>query len=263
MAAGILLLAICAACLVATALAWSGRWNRWAQQVLGPLPITILPAAAAGSLAGGLAALGAISGTSPVAIACFVVMLVCFAMFFVTPRWWGPRWYRERDLDAPPDLGDPLSAMAMAGVRAAGPVAERPSRSVAPADLGPALKSWKGSWMVGDETAPAAHGLTHAGAVEGRLHLHRAGISFAASRVEDLLRDHPTVLAIDAAQLRDVRVVPRGAGVDGNPTQSHGPRSLFARLVLDTAGGPYLFEVQSARRTAGQIGEQLGVEIAS
>jgi len=208
-------------------------------------------------------ALGAISSTSPVAIASFVVMLGGFVMFFVTPRWWGPRWYRERDVDAPPDLGDPLSAMVMAGVRATGPVAERPSRSVAPAELGPALKSWKGSWMVGDETAPAEHGLTHGGAVEGRLHLHAGAISFAASRVEDLLRDHPTVLAIDAAQLRDVRVVPRGAGADGRPTEGHGPRSLFARLVLDTTGGPYLFELQSARRTASQISEELGVEIAS
>jgi hypothetical protein len=262
MAAGILLLTIAAACAVATALAWSGRWSRWSQQVLAPFPITIVPSVGAGSLGSGLAALGVTSSTSPLGMACFVVMLACFVMFLVTPRWWGPRWYRERDRDAEPDLGDPISALVMAGVRATAPADERASRSVAPADLGPALKTWKGSWIAGDESRPAAHGLTHAGAVEGRLQLHEGAVSFVASRVEDLLRDEPTVLVIRTGELRDVRVVPRGAGVDGRPTEGHGSRSLFARLVLDTDDGSWLFEVQSARRTASRIGDELGVGVA-
>jgi hypothetical protein len=263
MVAGILALVICAGCVVATALAWSGRWSSWAHQVMGAWPLTVLPAAAAGSLAGGLGTLDVISDTSPLAVACFVVLVVCFGLFFVTPRWWGPRWYRERDPEAEPDLGDPISALVMAGVRATAPPDERPSRSAAPAELGPPLKTWKGSWIAGDERQPAAHGLTHAGAVEGRLQLHRGGISFVASRVEDLVRDEPNVLAIGAGELRDVRVVPRGAGADGRVTEGHGPRSLFARLVLDTDDGAFLFEVQAARRTAKRIGEELGMGVVS
>ncbi len=128
--------------------------------------------------------------------------------------------------------------------------------------LGPVLTSWSGSWINGDESAPAAHGLTHAGAVEGKLHLHERGVSFISSRSEELIRGEATGQAFSADEVHGVRVVPRGAGPDGQPREASGPRSLFPRLVLDTKFGPQLFEVTSAKRTAARIAETLHVELA-
>jgi hypothetical protein len=105
------------------------------------------------------------------------------------------------------------------------------------------------------------HAFTHAGAIEGRLQLHADAVSFVAYRIEDLLREEPTVLTIAADELRGVRVVGRGAGADGRPTRASAARSLFPRLVLDTDHGSRLFEVQFARRTARRIADELGAEV--
>ncbi len=266
MLAGILALVMSAMCLVGAVLAWSGRWRSWTRKFLwslGAMPITLLPGLAAGSLAGGLASLGVISSSSAFGAACLAVLAAGVLLWIVTPRGWGPRWFRERDRSAPPDLGDPATAVAVAAVRATAPTDERPARSRAPVALGPPLKRWRGSWIAGPETDPAAHGLTHAGAVEGHLELHREAVSFVAYRVEDLLREVPTVMTIMASDLRAVRVVPRGAGADGRPAPAAGPRSLFSRLVLDTGDRAYLFEVQAAGRAARRIGDEFGVGASS
>jgi hypothetical protein len=245
-----------AACLAAGALAWSGRWRSWARRPLlrvGAMPITWLPGLGAFLLVSGLANADLLSASSTVARLAFVLMVVGFLLCLVRPRWWGPRWYRTRDRTAPIDLGDPATALIAAGSRALSPGGAVSPRSATPAGVGAPLRTWRGSWVVGDETETAVHGLTHAGAVYGHLRLHPAAITFVASRVEDLLREEPTVLTVDVDDLRGVRVVPAGAGPDGRPRKAVGARSLWPRLVLDSGDAAYLFEVQFPNRTARRI----------
>ena len=63
----------------------------------------------------GLATLGVYPYDSPIVAVGFVVFLVGLLLQLVRPEWWGPRWYRERDRDAGPNLRDPLTALAYAG----------------------------------------------------------------------------------------------------------------------------------------------------
>jgi len=249
--------------LVASYRAWTGRWRSWVGTRQDPAPITLYPGLAAGTFMGGLGNLGLLSGDSPIAMVLFLILIVGFLFSFRAPRWWGPRWYRERDRDAGPNLRDPLTALSYAGVAAMQPGHLQPEHPYPPVEmLGPVLTSWSGSWINGDESAPAAHGLTHAGAVEGKLHLHERGVSFISSRSEELIRGEATGQAFSADEVHGVRVVPRGAGPDGQPREASGPRSRFPRLVLDTKFGPELFEVMSAKRTAARIAETLHVQIA-
>lgn len=268
MIVGIVALAIGIGCLVAAVLAWSGRWSSWSHKFLvglGAFPVTLLPGIGAGALAGGLNSLGAISASSPVAAVGLVLLLIGWLLFFfslVRPQRWGPRWYRALDdrWASPELLHDPATAGVVAGVRAWNSRHEGSERAHPPQTLDSPVHSWRGSWIGGDETKPRAHGLTHTGAVEGHLNLHRDAVSFAAYRSEDLLRGHSTVLTIPGTKLRDVRVVPRGAGPDGRLRPGSGPRSLFPRLIIDTGDRSYLFEVQFARRTARRIRHGLGLD---
>ncbi len=251
--------------LVATWRAWTGRWRSWTQRIAtrsGAAPITLCPALGIGLLIPGLAQLGLFSASNLIVAAAFAAMLPLLLFYFVTPRWWGPRWYRERARDEPLDLGDPLTALAYAGVAATMPAAERPP--LAPPrgrDLGPVLESWHGSWISGEASAAVAHGLTHAGAVEGRLFLHERGVGFSSARADACLRGETASLGIMAEDLVAARVVPRGTRPDARQQEPDGG-SPFARLVLDTAEDSYLFELQSARRTAERIAETLHVQLA-
>jgi hypothetical protein len=224
------------------------------------MPITWLPGLGAFLLVAGLANAGVLSGPSTVTRVAFVLMVVGFLLFLVRPHRWGPRWYRARGRTTPIDLGDPGTALIAAGSRALGRDGAVLPRSAAPAGVGAPLRTWRGSWVVGEETEAAVHGLTHAGAVYGHLSLHSAAVTFVASRVEDLLREEPTVLTVDAGDLRGVRVVPAGAGPDGRPRRAVGARSRFPRLVLDSGDAAYLFEVQFANRTARRIRAGLALD---
>jgi hypothetical protein len=262
--AGIVATLFGVALVVATYRAWTGRWRSWVGTRQDALVITLYPGAGAGFLLGGLGTLGVIPDDSPIGMVLLLILIVGLLFSFWTPKWWGPRWYRERDRDAGPNLRDPLTAVGYAAVAAAQPRDRQPEHPYPPVEmLGPVLTSWSGSWINGDESAPAAHGLTHAGAVEGKLHLHERGVSFISSRPEELIRGEATGQAFSADEVHGVRVVPRGAGPDGQPREASGARSLFPRLVLDTQLGPQLFEVTSAKRTAARIAETLHVELAS
>jgi hypothetical protein len=248
--------------LVAGFRAWTGRWRRWARRFAtrqGAAPITLYPAIGFAAVVGGLDTMG-LAIPSVVAVVCLLVLIVGWAFYFVTPKWWGPRWYRDRDRAAPPDLSDPLTAVAYTAVAATDAPDQQPAHMEPPAEFGAVLTSWRASWIAGDERAPAAHGLTHGGAIEGTLRLQERGLAFTSNRAEDLLRGEPRGQAIAASSVKGVRVVPRGAGPDGQPRQASGTRSLFARLVVDTSHGPYLFEVLRAKRAAQRIAEALQVE---
>jgi hypothetical protein len=255
---GVLALAVGAGLLGAAALAWTGRWRSWSRQVLtGPLPvpITLLPGLGLAFTAAGIYELGAPLGvTMPFAVV-FVALLV---MYMWAPPWWGPRWFREQRRDGfQPDLLDPATALSYALLA---PTPEGSSRAAIAERFGQQepLERWNAAWVVHEEGGAKPHALGRAGATQGRLELYLDGLAFRAIGIEDRLRGGATAVAIDRSAFAQARVVPAGAGPDGRKRPRRGARSAFARLVVDTAYGPFLFEVNFAKRKARRIAETLG-----
>jgi hypothetical protein len=77
--------------------AWTGKWRRWAAWDGPPaynIPITVIPGLGLATIAAGLAY--ADVGHPVVDIVGVLGMVGGLALYFTRPRWWGPRWYRER-----------------------------------------------------------------------------------------------------------------------------------------------------------------------
>jgi hypothetical protein len=251
------LIAAGAALLGASALAWTGRWRAWSRRVFTgplPLPISLLPGLGLALVGTGLYELGAPMGA---AAPFFVAFLALFVLYVWAPSWWGPAWYREeRARGVEPDLTDPATALSYAALtspaeRSTAAVAERFARSEP-------LERWNATWVEDENGGAKPHALGRAGATQGKLELYRDGLAFRAIGLEDSLRGHATAVAIDRGEFGTARVVPPGAGPDGRKRPRHGARSAFARLVVDTAHGPFLFEVNFAKRKASRITETLG-----
>ena len=252
-----LLLAAGVALLGASALAWTGRWRTWSRRVFTgplPLPISLLPGLGLALVGTGLYELGAPMG---VAAPFFVAFLALFVVYVWAPGWWGPAWYREeRSKGVRPDLTDPATALSYAALTRP---SERSSEAVEQRFRGrEPLERWNATWVEDENGGSKPHALGRAGATQGKLELYRDGLAFRAIGLEDSLRGHATAVAIDRGEFDAARVVPAGAGPDGRKRPRHGARSAFARLVVDTDSGPFLFEVNFAKRKAERISRTLG-----
>lgn len=93
------------------------------------------------------------------------------------------------------------------------------------------------------------------GTVDGMLTLYSEGVTFAATKGEDALREKLTVLVLPREEVRGVLVVPPRAGADGVQRKGFWFRSWFSRLVVETGDDRYLFEVSwgRARRVADRV----------
>jgi hypothetical protein len=256
---GVLLLIVAAGMLGAFALAWTGRWRTWSRRVLTgplPMPITLLPGLGLAFVASGLYELGAPLG---VAAPFFVAFLLCFVLYLWAPDWWGPRWMKEERRDGiQPDLSDPATALSYAGLtRTPGEASSSAAVAERFGDREP-LERWNATWIELEEGGEKAHALARAGATQGKLELYENGLAFRAIGLEDSLRGRATALAVARGEFGAARVVPAGAGADGRKRPRHGARSAFARLVVDTEFGPFVFEVNAAKRKARRITETLG-----
>jgi len=170
-----------------------------------------------------------------------------FLLGFLTPRWWGPAWYRrmssrERQEAQRDAIGTFMRSRA---TRLKESSAERAARTVAPASE--PIASWRAGYVHDPDTHERAHSLARRGTIDGTLTAYREGVAFAASRTEDSLRGKPTVVTVPLDQLQGVRVVPPRAGADGTPRAGILYRSLFPRLVIDCRGGSHVFEVAWGR----------------
>jgi hypothetical protein len=77
--------------------AWKGRWRRWAAWDGPPaynIPITVIPGFGLAIIAAGFVYedIGRPVGYIVMAVG----MLGGLGLYLVRPKWWGPRWYRER-----------------------------------------------------------------------------------------------------------------------------------------------------------------------
>ena len=235
-------------------MAWTGRWRSWTGELmLGPLalPITLMPALAVFLLGIGLGMTEVVSSTSPVAAVALLLVIAGLLLSFFTPRWWGPRWYREAERPFEPNLRDPMTAMAMASSTPAPPRGPLP-----PQFTGRPIDSWRGSFVQRDEKGMST-ALARNGKVEGRLNLYEAGVTFVAEGLATRLEAPPEPILVESGDVLDVRVVPAGAGPDGKKRRGRGLRSLFKRLVIDTPEGPLLFEVQRATVVQREIRDAL------
>jgi len=180
-----------------------------------------------------------------------------FLLGFLTPRWWGPAWYRrmstrERRAAQRDALGTFLHSRA---TRLDESSTERAARTLGPVTA--PVGCWRAGYVHDPDTRERAHGLSRRGTVAGTLTAYREGVTFAASRTEDGVRGQPTVVTVRRAHLVGVRVVPARAGADGEPRPGVLYRSLFSRLVIDTADASHVFEIAwgRARRAAAVLDE--------
>jgi hypothetical protein len=77
--------------------AWTGWWRRWAAWDGPPaynIPITVIPGLGLAMIAAGLA-YGNV-GRPVTDVVGVLGMVGGLGLYFTRPRWWGPRWYRER-----------------------------------------------------------------------------------------------------------------------------------------------------------------------
>jgi hypothetical protein len=256
---GALSLLAAAVMLVASALAWTGRWRAWSRRVFTgplPLPITLLPGLGLALIGAGLYEFGIPAGPLTPLLLGFLAL---FVLYLWAPSWWGPAWFREEQRRGiEPDLSDPATALSY-GALTSKPAGADSRAAVAERFGGrEPIRRWRATWIEHENGGEKPHALGRAGATEGRLELYDDGLAFRASGIEDRMRREATAVAISRGEFGAARVVPAGAGPDGRKRPRHAARSAFARLVVDTQYGPFLFEVNGAKRKAREISETLG-----
>lgn len=177
--------------------------------------------------------------------------------FVPIPRWWGPAWFRRLTANQrKPKTKRAFDALTVAASR---------KPQVVSADIGdeiyggaPRVASWMTSYVYDPDSSERAHGLASKGGVAGRLNAYQEGLVFVATKIEDTLREQSSVVTIGAEQITGFRVVPARAGADGVPRKGRMYRSLFPRLVIDSTGGSFVFEVARAAKVVEQLNHYFG-----
>ncbi|MGH8793271.1 MAG: hypothetical protein ACRDXX_11575 [Stackebrandtia sp.] len=268
MTAQIVIVLLGVALVAAFVWAWRGRSRRsrwWVGSAFGPqLMLGVVPGLGLLIFCAGMLTLAEGAGSPlfdatafAVAVALpmlFAVALEFAGIFALMPKWWAPRWYRQMsEAERRADTRDAFTAAVVS-------LGERPGMSStreAAAKFGDVTPrgSWRGGWVYDPDTDERTHGMSGKGAVDGRLTVYPTGVVFAASRAEDALRRKGTVVAVDAADIVEVRVVPPRAGADGRQRKGVLYRSLFPRLVVHTSGDAHVFDVAWGR--AKQVRDEL------
>lgn len=186
---------------------------------------------------------------SPVTSSLFLLSFIVLILGLFTPRWWGPRWFRRMSDEEKVDVHKPLNAAGMAAISGRGPGRSAAKAADAFGGRGELLGEWQGGYVYDADTTEREHGMARCGTVDGTLMLCTEGLTFAASKAEDTLREKPMVLMLPQEEIRGVLVVPPRAGADGVQRKGFWFRSWFPRLVVETGDGSYLFEVDWGRAT--------------
>lgn len=244
--------------LTCVAWAWAGRSRRaraWAGEPIAPLLVLgVFPAMGLMLSSFGLNKLFG-DVVSPLTSLLFLVSILTLLFGFITPRFWGPRWYHRMSDKDKLDTSDSLNATAIAVMAGRGPGPSAIKASEVFGGRGKPLSRWRGGYVYDPDVRERAHGMARRGTVDGTLTLYAEGVTFAASNWEDELREEETVLVLPREKVCGVRVVPPRAGADGVQRRGFWFRSWFSRLVVETGDDSYLFEVSWGR--ARQVAERV------
>lgn len=241
------------ACLAGSWAVWSGHYKAAGKDLLHPnWAWTVVPALAAVLLAYGLEPL-----LGDVASWVFgVLALLAFALFFWQPDWFGPRWWRERDRS---DLGQEWGTNALLlGLTKPG-MGDSGSLSQALAMMAPEEPStrMRGALVTARHGRPSAG--QRPGVVEGWLLLYERGVVFAASAMEDKMREAPVVERLAAADMRSTRRVPRGTQEDGGRRVRDVKTLVMGRVEVGARGGDWVVETRSPGRLVRELEQRYGV----
>lgn len=170
-----------------------------------------------------------------------------FLIGFITPRWWGPAWYRHMSSSQRRAAQrDPVGTFVRSRSSASSVSSAELAARAFGADSRP-VATWRAGYVHDADTSERHHSLSRRGTIDGTLATYSQGVVFAASRTEDGLRGEPTVLKLGREVLTGARVVPARAGTDGKPRAGRLYRSPFPRMVLDTVEDSHLFEIAWGR----------------
>jgi hypothetical protein len=244
---------------------WSGRSRAWVRRTWSPqVVLGLLPGLGFAALAAGVQVMVGPWAGPVVAVLMtigFVLLVLGIVYIVFEPSWWGPRWFRRLPArDRMPDISDPLTAATVGFSRRPAAASGEQVRRAAGRLGGRPVARWGGGYVYDPDTSERAHGMARRGTVMGDLTLYPHGLTFAAKRWEDVLRDEPTVLVLPSDEIRTVRVVPARAGADGETRRGRLWRSVYPRLVVESTGGRYVFDVAfgGAARAASRIGALVG-----
>lgn len=210
-------------------MAWTGKWRFWAKsQFSGHIVLTMLPILGLLLVSFGLDDLGE-HRIAPAIGAIGILLAFPSMLFFIwTPRWFGPRWWRELEQD-PRDDKQISDVVAITG-----PPPERHSERLARADrehVQPLSVRRVAVYdpAFGKPSASHTHGVIH-----GKFLLYPDEIVFVADPGDDALRPGPTILTLDPHQITAVE-----------PPESRGER--FGHTFLNV-GDDIVWEIRPYRR---------------
>jgi hypothetical protein len=199
---------------------WSGWSRRWATRVfMDVMVLWLLPAEGAILIAFAVKVvlsdpIGDLLMWVAVAVGWLGLLATGLEVLGVRPRWWGPRWYHELQASNPrPDLRDPLTAV---WISSTVPAPFSSDRKAARAFVEAAVARWRANYVYDPDTRHREHGLAVPGAVGGHLALYPDGLTFAASAIEDSLRDRSTV--VPAAEV--IGACPPAPAPTGSPARA-------------------------------------------
>ena len=271
MLAGMLLVGV--ALLVASALAWSGRWRSWARGALWhSMPIHMFPGLGLLALLG--AAIGILDPPRDSAafhsffwfwlvIHALGTVLWVFGILVREPRWAQPRWLRDADRTLDIE-NDEISAVFYLADSVGSVHESREKVEARFKGQEPVVRL--SAMYVYDPTASArAHALAGFGTVQGKLSIYPSVLAFHIIAIEERLRNAPFTLVLPSDEMAAVWTVPARCDADGfkHPLPWHVQARLspYRRLVVSMKDGSvHVFELWGASSNANMLAKRYAVE---
>ena len=171
------------------------------------------------------------------------------------PRWWGPRWLREMPAtERVPDRGNILGALE-AYQSSATTVESSPLAALISTESD--VWAVRARWVYDSTASRPDTGLGFAGAIAGWLAVSPNEIVFVSTEMESRVRGKQTLFLLDPSHVDAVSRLEPLSRLDG--TRQSGVRSpqqrFCPRLVINSGGETYLFEIRQVDKTIGHIQE--------
>jgi len=264
--------------LVASFMAWTGQWKAWAKRPWwGTMPLHLYPGLGLMFTLGGLGALLNLSSESKITdIAATIILIVVFVgsgvyllSFIREPKSLTPSWLHTFDRTSDPKdessaLGYIMQAVNRAEIKEK---VDKQREKVRKSFAGSERKeTWNAQYIYKPESRERTHAFGVAGGLGGKLVLYSTGLGFELDRLELALIEE-TFEMKDVFKKEDIEAVwsvKAGRNAEGKRTQTSLNdkirRILNKRLVIQSQGETYMFEMRNAEAKADLIGALFQVE---